>query len=81
LVEITGFYYEGFEYNVVAAKTHQFDQSIIWIDFNPGIDKQLANVKLNDKEIKVRGYFRAGKGGHLNQYDGSLNVCYVEYVE
>jgi len=88
-VEVTGFYYSGFEISSLSnSKNSHYESSMLWVDFNFPLVDSLEKSKINNesffeklsgKKIKIRGKIDFKDQGHLSQYAASIkNVCYLE---
>lgn len=88
LIEVTGFYYMGFEVSAISNSKHnQSEKSMIWVDFRPSLvdtlEKNAANgnvfEKLSGKKIKIKGRVDSESHGHLGQYPATIKqICYLE---
>ena len=87
-VEITGFYYLGFEASVISnSKTGQNEKSMIWVDFRSSLIDSLEKnsndehvfEKISGKKIKIIGRVDSKAHGHLDQYAATIEqICYLE---
>ena len=88
-VEVTGFYYSGFEKSALSnSKNSLYESSMLWVDFNSSLVDSLEKNKINNenffeklsgKKIKIRGKIDFKDQGHLGQYAATIkNVCYLE---
>lgn len=84
-VEVTGFYYLGFEVSALSnSRGSQYESSMLWVDFSSSVfDSLIKNEddlkKLLGKKIKMRGKIDSKAQGHLDQYAATIkNVCYLE---
>ena len=89
-VEITGFYHSAFEVSVISTQQNfSTDERIVWVDFGNELSDSLTNSKppnenifdkIDGKKVKMRGYFSAGRTGHLSGYPCGIRICYLEIL-
>ena len=88
-VEVTGFYYSGFEASVLSnSKNSFYASSMLWVRFKSSIIDSLEKYRtqnesiwsnLTGKKIKIRGRINSNGHGHLGQYAATIeNICYLE---
>ena len=88
LVEVTGYYHEGFEESAISNSIKRPDEkSMIWVNFAPNVIDSFNKNPVKDqdiyeyldgKRILIRGMVNPKAKGHMGQYAASMElVCYV----
>ncbi|MEO9803940.1 MAG: hypothetical protein ABJF04_11855 [Reichenbachiella sp.] len=82
-IELTGYYFSGFELSGLFESKNSGQEEAVWVDFSDELNKHIDSAmeeRLQGRKLRVQGIFNATSRGHLGIYIGTVELDFLETV-
>ncbi len=82
-IELTGYYFSGFELSGLFESKNSKQEEAVWVDFSDDLNEQIDSTmeqRLQGRKLRVQGTFDATSKGHLGIYLGTIELEFLETI-